>query len=455
MRTVAALVLVLVVGLSPLWLGSNRPLPWSANALMVGAVLILAGIGIVLNRSTHPSLKLAEIAFPLLLIGGVLGWALVQTLPIAAWAHPAWQVAATALGRDLAGTVSVNPTETWWAITRWLTAGGVLLAAFCLGRDRRLALILLRGFLVLASLAALYGLYRVAFSVDRILWFEVPLRRLLTSGFVNQNSAATYFGMAALAALALVLESVQQIIRDGEGFRDYLRSAGERLGGGLGLDLVLFFTLFVALLVTASRGGIFAALAGALLLLILYGLKGRRRRGLGGANWTLLILFGLTLLGGVFELSGMRFVDRLMQQGLEADERLDTYARSLDAIGDYLWLGSGLGTFQEVFPAYRLEIDPGRHVWDKAHNDYLELVLGLGLPAALVMLVGLMLIGLRALAGYFERRRDAQYAAAAVAVSVMAALHSAVDFSLQIQANTLGYSLILGVGLAQSFSSRR
>ena len=109
MRTVAALLLVLVVGLSPFWLGSNRPLPWGGNALVAGAVLGLAAMGILLNRKSHPPLKLVEIAFPLLLIGGVLGWAIVQTLPIGAGTHPAWQVAGTALGRDLAGAISVNP----------------------------------------------------------------------------------------------------------------------------------------------------------------------------------------------------------------------------------------------------------------------------------------------------------------------------------------------------------
>lgn len=115
-------------------------------------------------------------------------------------------------------------------------------------------------------------------------------------------------------------------------------------------------------------------------------------------------------------------------------------------------MGSGLGTFQDVFPAYRLET--GNLIWDKAHNDYLELVLGLGLPAALVMVLGLGLLVLQALNGFYSRRRDGQFAAAAVAVSVQIALHSAVDFSLQIQANTLAFALILGVGLAQSTSSR-
>jgi len=447
----AALLLILIVGLSPYWLGSNRPLPWSGNALGVGLVAILAGVGLLVSRQ-HPALRLDRIAVPLVLIVLVLVWAVIQALPLNLLAHPAWQVTGEALGRSLDGSISVNPSQTCWAITRWATAGAVLGIAYCLGRDRALALLMLRGFLVMAGLAAVYGLVRVAFSLDKILWFDVAARSLLTSGFLNQNSAATFFGMAALCALVLIIEGTRQILRESNSGHDLLRRAGDHIGGRLGLDLICFFTLFVALLVTASRGGILATLAGALVLVILYGLRSRRRQGPGGTGWTLAIVLGLVLMAGVFELAGVRFTSRLAQQGLAAELRLDTYRATLDAISDYLWIGSGLGTFQDVFPAYRTEV--GNWIWDKAHNDYLELVLGLGVPAALVMLLGLGLLVLITLSGFFSRRRDGQFAAAAVGVSVLVALHAAVDFSLQIQANTLAFALILGLGLAQSVSSR-
>jgi hypothetical protein len=42
----------------------------------------------------------------------------------------------------------------------------------------------------------------------------------------------------------------------------------------------------------------------------------------------------------------------------------------------------------------------------------------------------------------------------AVGATVLVALHSLVDFSLQIQAIALSYAMLLGVGVAQSESSR-
>jgi O-antigen ligase len=451
MRLLAALLLVLIVGLSPLWFGSNRPLPWSAHALLVGVVLLCTGLGVFINRQ-HPALRLGTLAGPVVLMGVVLGWSVAQALPVGMSPHPAWSLAASSLGEELVGAISINPTETWWAITRWLTAGGVFLAAYCLARDRGLAILMLRGFLVLAAGAALYGLVRVAFSLDKILWLDVVGRSLLTSGFLNQNSAATFFGMSSLAALALVMEGARSVVREATSGRDIVRRGAARLAGGLGFDVVLFFASFVALLVTASRGGIFATLAGVLVLVLLYGLKAKSKQRGHGASWTLTIVLGVGLVVAVFELAGVRFASRLMQQGLESELRLGTYVQTLQAVNDHLWVGAGLGTFQDVFPAYRQEI--GNWVWDKAHNDYLELVLGLGLPAALAVVVALAWIVLKTLKGFFERRRDAAFAAAAVTVSVLVGLHSAVDFSLQIQANTLAFALLLGVGLAQSISSR-
>ena len=89
------------------------------------------------------------------------------------------------------------------------------------------------------------------------------------------------------------------------------------------------------------------------------------------------------------------------------------------------------------------------------HNDYLELILGLGLPAAGLFLISLLMLSFRALRGYFARRRDSIYCSVAVSVSMIALLHSLLDFSIQIQAIAMSYSMLLALGIAQSRSSRR
>jgi O-antigen ligase len=341
---------------------------------------------------------------------------------------------------------------------RWLTAASVFVTGYCLARKAENARLMLRVFLILAACVAFYGLVRLSLKLDTILWFEQAHSSSLTSGFINRNHAATFFGMCALAALGLVIEHIGKIVRSSAELSGFakLQMSVDKLAGGLGLDMLLFVVFLAVLLLSGSRGGLVFTMLAMLVMVLLQSVRGwsRRSGGLSGAVWVLIALMIGLLVLGVFEMSGARVMGRMLSEGLESDLRLDTYARSMAAIKDYLWIGSGLGTFQDVFPAYRLDIAADQVIWDKAHNDYIELVLGLGLPAALLVLVAILALVIKALEGFFSRRRDAHYCAIAVCVSVLVALHSLVDFSLQIQANALSFALLLGLGLGQSVSSR-
>ena len=461
MSSVASVLIAIVVGLSSFWLGSNRPLAWSMNATLAGALVIFTCLSLQLETRRYPALTFSRLSMPIVMFGLGLSWAVVQILPLgsAIAGHPAWQVASEALGRDIAATISINPSEGLWAILRFLTAAAIFLSVYILARSARNAQIILRTFVILAGLAAIYGLTRLSLSLDKILWFDEPGNGYLTSGFINRNSAATYFGMASLASMGLVIQHVSSVLQSTlcDSGRELARKMSLAMSGMLGFDLVLFVLMLVSVLATGSRGGISFTVVAMFFMLLLYGVKTtmRGRSAGGGPAWLVSIIAITVLILGIFELSGARLMGRLLNQGLESDSRFETYARTWEAVRDYLYLGSGLGTFQDVFTAYRLELSPGRHVWDKAHNDYLELLLGLGLPAATLVLLGFAILFFKVTRGFFARHRDSHYAAIAAAACVLIGLHSLVDFSLQIQANALGFALLLGLGLAQSWSTRR
>ncbi len=460
MSAIASVLIAIVVGLSSFWLGSNRPLAWSMNAVMVGGLLVFTCLALQLEARRHPALMISKLSVPVVMFGLGLSWAGVQILPLGSSiaGHPAWQVAGEALGRDIASSISINPSETVWSILRYLTAAAVLLSVYVLARSARNAQTILRVFIILTGLAALYGLTRLSLSLDKILWFDEPDNGYLTSGFINRNSAATYFGMATLASMGLVIQHVSSVLQSTSHVsgREMARKLLLAMSGMLGFDLVLFVLMLVSVLATGSRGGISFTVVAMFFMLLLYGMKTkiRSRSAAGGPAWVVSILAITILILGIFELSGARLMGRLLNQGLETDSRFETYARTWEAVRDYLYLGSGLGTFQDVFTAYRLELSPDRQVWDKAHNDYLELLLGLGLPAATLVLLGFASLFFKVTGGFFARRRDTHYAAIAAAACVLVGLHSLVDFSLQIQANALAFALLLGLGLAQSWSTR-
>ena len=126
---------------------------------------------------------------------------------------------------------------------------------------------------------------------------------------------------------------------------------------------------------------------------------------------------------------------------------------TLEAIGSAPVLGTGYGTFEEVFRFYRTS-DVG-NFYLKAHNTYLENALELGIPAAVALFA--ILAGFLALTfvGLRRRRREAVYPCIGFAATVLVAAHSTVDFSLQIPAVAATYCLIMGAACGQCWSSQR
>ena len=135
--------------------------------------------------------------------------------------------------------------------------------------------------------------------------------------------------------------------------------------------------------------------------------------------------------------------------------RAETYKQTIIAVEDHAFLGAGLGGFPQIFPLYRDTSElRNKHV-SRAHNTYLEIALELGLPAAICLTLSLGLLAWGCGRGVYRRSRDRHFAALGLSASVLVGLHSMVDFSLQIPAVTVAYMFLMGVAVAQSFSSRR
>ena len=90
----------------------------------------------------------------------------------------------------------------------------------------------------------------------------------------------------------------------------------------------------------------------------------------------------------------------------------------------------------------------------EAHNSYLEALLGLGAPVAIILFVGLGALVAQCLRGTLIRKRDRLAPSVAVGASLIVACHGLIDFSIQLQGIALSYAALLGAGYAQSWSSR-
>jgi len=79
---------------------------------------------------------------------------------------------------------------------------------------------------------------------------------------------------------------------------------------------------------------------------------------------------------------GAGLLARFETTAISADGRATVYVETMQAIKEHPIFGTGLGTFQFVYPTYQTPDISA--FYDLAHDDYLENTLDLGIPAALV-----------------------------------------------------------------------
>ncbi len=156
-------------------------------------------------------------------------------------------------------------------------------------------------------------------------------------------------------------------------------------------------------------------------------------------------LMAIALAGFVFFAGGT--ISRLDQSAFD-EKRWCVAKFTLRAIAEHPFLGTGLGTYREVYPLYRDPACGVNAIWDRAHNSLLEGYLGLGLPFLLALLAVLWLSAVTLSRGLRQRRRFVFIPIVLSGMGLFAALHSLVDFPLQIHGIAIFFAALWGSGLA-------
>ena len=433
--------LLAAVLLAPLPLGSNRPLPASALSAAVGALLCLWGIG-RLVAPTSATVALRPFWPAMILFGLAAAWAAVQAVPFtpASLHHPLWRESSEVLGHPYAGAISLNPAATWNRLMGLLAYGGIFWLALHLCRSRA------RAHQVLFALAA-GGLLYAGYG---LLDFFQSGAGLVTSTFVNRNSYATYAGMTLFCGLGLVLGELTREARAGFSLRRIALDVLARLDAPLAIGLTTCLVAGTALLLTGSRGA-FVALCAALVAFV-WSLR-RMAFVTSAAFVRTTAVFSIGLFLGIVWLAGEETLGRFPQADAHAVNRIAYYRTTWEAIRDRPLLGTGYGTYADAFKAYN-HPGTGTYFLDKAHNTYLQIIMELGWPAAAALFsaIGLPVIG--CLQGQSWHGRSAVCPAVLAACSALVAVHSMVDFSLEMRANAATFALLLGLVCAQSLRRR-
>lgn len=443
--------LLAIVFLAPLPLGSDRPLPESLLYVLIGILVLAWGVGMFVGVS-RPQRSIRFIWPAIALFGSAAAWAATQALP---WTppslhHPYWQETGAVLGAPVQGAISADPAATWIRLAALLAHGGVFWLAFQLGSAGKRAGQALQGLSIAGSLYALYGLY-VYFSGSEMLWqAHVSYFGRVTSTFVNANSYATYAGMILLCGAGLIAQAFQrQLTARDQSLAAAVLAALSRPNARLAIGILTVILSGSALLLSQSRGGFVATII-ALVVFMVTLRRMKRPSGRWGDVGITTALIALVIV--VVHVSGERTIDRFGNTEENLAVRMTYYETVWTAAADRPLLGTGLGTFAQVFKAYN-HAGTGTYFLDRAHNTYLQLMMELGWPAASALLMALSFVVLRCVQGLQVVRRNEGYLATVVACAVLVSMHALVDFSIEMPANAVTFALLLGVGCALSRSN--
>ena len=413
--------------------------PRPASGLPWVPVLALGGLALLaLLQSAAWPVRLVEVVSP----EHARLWRDAQSvLPVAEAVRPA-------PSPSLSLAPPVSRRLAWWLAS----LAAALLSAAIVGRSRLLRRALTLAVVATALFEVLYGVRRWLVRATTIWGLEVPgIAGRLRGTFVNPNHLATYLTLALALLVAWGWWAVRAARRE--------RSPELRLLW-VAPPVVLGLVTLTGLGFTASRGGGAAAVAGLSVMAGLSWLAGSPELRAGGGDrasgfpWPLLwrrvlpsLGLGLAALGVVAWIGFDQAYGRWQETSLYEvgwGARTRVYSATLELWGDFPWLGTGLGSYREVFPGVQPAEVPG--TWIHAHSDLLELLATGGVAAGLLALAGLAGLAVRCLRGVLRglHTEDRAMALAGVGILVSLLVHGALDYGLTMPANAFTAAVLLG-----------
>jgi O-antigen ligase len=432
----------------PWWKSLFQSLVFVLAAVSIVAKL-LAGDSIV-NRH---SLSNYQLFWPLL---ALIVFAFLQTVPLP------FVVSGNSSGTTNSATLSADPFQTRRFIVHLfaLLAVGWLLVTHTTNRKRLRHLVEL--VIAVATVTAVFGLWRHA--SQRGPGFVLPhlLAGYGYAQFINSNHFAFLMEMALGLALGIV------VCRGVTGKR-------------LAIYLVAAVPMWIALVLSNSRGGILSLLCQVLFLALLYGVgsepsaTGERGSRAGGA-WSRAdsgenfarrlfrisrsfaaraVLIAALLAGAittVVMVGGDPLAGRVDSIAVELDRktadfytlRPSIWRATWDLIKDHPLAGVGFGGYWIAITKYHAA--SGETTPQEAHNDYLELLASggvIGVAIGIWFVVTLIRTARRKLRATDHYQRAVTLGALAGILSI--AVHSLVDFGLHITINALVFTVLIAI----------
>ena len=346
-------------------------------------------------------------------------------------------------------TLSFFPLGTKIEFFKWLTLAGLFIFLlhwrFSDNRYRITNHLIIAIFLV-GVFESLYGIFEFFSGHRHILNLDWSSRiSSVTGTFINRNYFAGYLLMVIPLSVGFLFS--REANQPGR-----LRYWRHQLSSLDGKTLLLVFgviLMILGLLLSASRMGIVSLLVSFSLISLLFRDPRRRKT----FSRTSFLILGLALLWAAW-IGLDAVISRFFTASEDLESRWVFWVNTFAIFKDFPFLGSGLGTFTEVFSMYRSFHIVG--LVTHAENDFLQLASEVGLVGSGLLLALFIFLFFKATSGIrsLSRAEPQRYIAIGGLVGILALMfHSIVERNIQVPANAFLYTVIWAMVLRIALDS--
>lgn len=337
-------------------------------------------------------------------------------------------------------TLSLIPTRTLAGLLALLAPLGIFLAAISLPERKLIWLVCILLFTAFGQALLSMGQY---FIQDSALFFRIWSGGVPLGTYINQNHFVAFMEMAEPLAIGLMMIA---ILSQTMGL--IVKFILATLFGLISLALT-----FTPLLTTSRTGA-------ALLILSIFlsfwamttpEIRKRVAAPIFALRFVLLTLAIAIQFKVLQQIVTVTYADRLAPQAALGDLRWTLYSTTWTAIQNFLPFGTGPGTTPQVYQNYQ-PTSINLFV-NHTHNDYLELLLDMGIFGALIIGVFIFIYIRRWRQLWQDKSTGFKLLKTGAGVGILLALlYSLTDFGLHTPANTVFFAFLLGIFLHSEYS---
>ena len=401
-----------------------------SGTLPAGYLLAVAALAIGLIALTSPASELRRVASlwkpiaPIAILPWI--WMLAQLAPVPAQlAHSAWTGASAALGRPVAGTVTVDTGATLLGLCQYSLGLAVAIIATAVALDQRRAKTIVFVLMTAAALTA-----AVLIGLDVGIWF---LNDLDISAQRPQMSAVAVLGL--VVSCAAVIRIHRRLWRRGAGISTMIAA---------GASVAAIAICLSAVAIDGDAVLLFAAISGVLVLVCVEVIQRFRLGRWGRAGIAAAAALGV--LSFLAPIQTHTATDLTLAMSSQPHASIAAAERMLS---DAKWVGTGVGTFARLLPIYRDVDDAMTQV---APTAAASIAIEMGRPMLWLLVISALIGALSLVRRALALGREYIYAAAGAACIVSGLIMSFVNVGILGLAAALLASGICGVAVAQSRS---